>query len=148
MKKVLITAGLSILLLLLIGLECLAECERDLDHDGNVTESDLSLLAEDFGRTDCATGPLCEADNWIRRKQFHAKIRDIYNPILRDVLMEYVFDGRLPNAYYVDILDIQFDDTQVNDSDCFHPSADGHELLAEEQWCRSPWGLDDPICLP
>jgi lysophospholipase L1-like esterase len=62
--------------------------------------------------------------------------------------MEYVFDGRLPNAYYVDILDIQFDDTQVNDSDCFHPSADGHELLAEEQWCRSPWGLDDPICLP
>ena len=62
--------------------------------------------------------------------------------------MEYVFDGRLPNAYYVDILDIQFDDIHVNDSDCFHPSAEGHELLAQEQWCRSPWGLDDPFCLP
>jgi len=384
MKKVFITAGLSILLLLLVGMECLAECEGDLDHDGNVNKSDLSLLAEDFGRTDCTTGPLCEADihpidipdgdvdgsdaavfgvdfgrtgcslpvplnlfnignsigegeaalnnmgnpnhevvwstgydpvdmvyslnkrfedvdpsgywendalrdgilnravsgsemvdlatqaneviaaadatptgkvgmlttlignndvcapglndmtdpalfelqyragldvlaasdatknahihvsgipaiywlwnakrtdwlctfiwffvpcgnllaapandcadggshldpdnihpgdgdNCIRRKQFHAKIRDIYNPILRDVLMEYVFDGRLPNAYYVDILDIQFNDIHVNDSDCFHPSAEGHELLAQEQWCRSPWGLDDPFCLP
>jgi hypothetical protein len=45
-----------------------------------------------------------DGDNCIRRKQFHTKIRDVYNPILRDVLMEYILDGRLPNAYYVDIL--------------------------------------------
>jgi cysteine-rich repeat protein len=83
-----------------------------------------------------------------RRKMFHAAIRDVYNPILRDVLLEYKLDGRLPNAYFVDIFDIKFDDNDINDGDCFHPSEAGHRLLAEEQWCRSPWGLDDSMCLP
>ena len=86
-------------------------------------------------------GPEC-----IRRKQFHAKIRDIYNPILRYVLKEYKDDGRLPNAYYVDIFDIEFGEAHVNDGDCFHPSTEGHALLAEEQWCRSLWGRYDPSC--
>ena len=86
--------------------------------------------------------------NCIRRKQFHAKIRDIYNPKLRDVLMEYKINGLLPNAYYVDIFDIQFEDIYINDGDCFHPSVEGHGMLAEEQWCRSSWGMDDPFCMP
>jgi lysophospholipase L1-like esterase len=116
-------------------------CENLLDNPANDCGSGNSHLDPDNIHPD-------DGDNCIRRKQFHARIRDIYNPILRDVLLEYKLDGRLPNAYYVDILDIQFDGNHVNDGDCFHPSYEGHELLAEEQWCRSPWGMNDEFCNP
>ncbi len=86
-------------------------------------------------------GPDC-----IRRKTFHANIRDIYNPILHDVLQEYRESGRLPNARYSDIFDVRFDSIHINDGDCFHPSAAGHALLAEEGWCRAPWGTGDAAC--
>ena len=88
-------------------------------------------------------GPNCQ-----RRKEFHARIRDVYNPILRDVLAEYRVGGLLPNAEYVDIIDVRFDSQHVNDADCFHPSKEGHALMATEQWCRSKWGSDDPACSP
>ena len=89
-----------------------------------------------------------DGPNCVRRKTVHAKIRDIYNPILRDVLQEYIDDGRLPNAYYIDAFDIQFDAEHVNKGDCFHPSVAGHALLAEIQWDRSPWGVESPLCRP
>ena len=78
--------------------------------------------------------------NCKRRKEFHAAIRDEYNRILADVLLEYKTDGRLPNAYFVDIFDIQFEGIDVNNGDCFHPSIAGHDMLAGEEWLRSPWG--------
>lgn len=112
----------------------------------------LASPANDCGNGDSELDPdnihPDDGDNCVRRKQFHARIRDVYNPILRNVLLEYKMDQRLPNAYYVDILDIQFDGYHVNSGDCFHPSVEGHELLAEEQWCRSPWGMRDPFCNP
>jgi lysophospholipase L1-like esterase len=114
-------------------------CQNLLDDPINDCGSGNSHLDPDTIHAD--DGPEC-----IRRKQFHAKIRDIYNPILRNVLKEYKGDGRLPNAYYVDIFDIQFGEVHVNDGDCFHPSTEGHALLADEQWCRSPWGRYDPSC--
>jgi hypothetical protein len=94
-----------------------------------------------------------DGPNCIRRKEFHAAIRDDYNRIIRDVLMEYKITGRLPNAYYIDIFDIQFEAIHVNGGDflvgdCFHPSVEGHEVLAREQWCRSPWSIGDPSCAP
>ena len=86
--------------------------------------------------------------NCQRRKQFHAIIRDTYNPILRDVLAEYRDSGRLPNARYTDIYDVRFDSQDINNGDCFHPSTTGHALLAETEWCRTHWGHDDPTCSP
>ena len=89
-----------------------------------------------------------DGSNCQRRKEFHGKIRDVYNQILRDVLQEYIDSGRLPNAYYIDIFDVQFSSEQVNNGDCFHPSVSGHELLADEEWCRSHWSATDPMCTP
>lgn len=86
--------------------------------------------------------------NCQRRKEFHAKIRDTYNPILSNVLAEYQTNGKLPNADFVDVFDIKFNFTHVNDGDCFHPSAAGHKLMADEGWCRSRWGMEDPLCTP
>lgn len=114
--------------------ELLANPENDCAGGG----SDL-----DPDNIDPDDGPNCK-----RRKNFHAAIRDDYNRILRDVLEEYRNNGLLPNAYYIDIFDIQFDSSQVNKGDCFHPSDEGHQTLAQEHWCRSPWGQDDPICEP
>lgn len=114
-------------------------CQNLLDDHINDCGSNNSHLDPDSIHAD--DGPEC-----IRRKQFHAKIRDIYNPILKDVLKEYKDDGRLPNAYYVDVFDIRFSKIHVNDGDCFHPSTAGHALLADEQWCRSSWGRYDPSC--
>ncbi len=119
----------------------LVPCENLLLNPDNDCGSGGSHLDPDTIHPD--DGPNC-----IRRKEFHALIRDVYNPILRDVLMEYQENDLLPNAYYVDIFDIQFEDIHINGGDCFHPSDEGHELLAEEQWCRSPWSIDDPTCTP
>lgn len=87
-----------------------------------------------------------DGPNCIRRKQFHAAIRDVYNPLLADILLEYKTSGRLPNAYFVDIFDFQFEDGDVNNGDCFHPSIAGQEVLAGEKWCRSHWGATDTLC--
>ncbi|MCB1809885.1 MAG: SGNH/GDSL hydrolase family protein [Candidatus Competibacteraceae bacterium] len=88
-------------------------------------------------------GAVCQ-----RRKNFHAQIRDVYNPILRDVLAEYQANDSLPNAEYIDIFDSGFEAFHINDGDCFHPSVAGQAMLAEEQWCRSRWGIDNPACTP
>ena len=37
-------------------------CEGDSGLDGDVDGTDLKLFADDFGRTDCLSGPLCEND--------------------------------------------------------------------------------------
>ncbi|MCP4262629.1 MAG: hypothetical protein GY774_34765 [Planctomycetes bacterium] len=116
-------------------------CRELLENPSNDCGSGDSHLDPDNIHSD--DGPNCR-----RRKQFHATIRDDYNWILKDVLTEYKDNGLLPNAYYIDIFDIQFDDSHVNDGDCFHPSVKGHETSAQEHWCRSPWGVDDPICAP
>jgi hypothetical protein len=117
----------------------LVPCRQLLENPLNDCGSGNSDLDPDTIYPD--DGPDC-----IRRKQFHAAIRDNYNRILRDVLQVYIDSGDLPNAYYIDIFDIQFESEHVNSGDCFHPSIAGHAMLAEEQWCRSPWGMDDPSC--
>lgn len=89
-----------------------------------------------------------DGPNCLRRKAFHAEIRDTYNPILQDVLSEYRDGGLLPNAEYIDILDVRFGSSHVNGGDCFHPSEAGHSLLGHEQWCRSRWGQGDLACSP
>jgi lysophospholipase L1-like esterase len=114
-------------------------CQILLDNPSNDCGAGDSHLDPDTIHPD-------DGQNCVRRKEFHAAIRDEYNRILADVLLEYKLDGRLPNAYYVDIFDIQFGADEVNDGDCFHPSEDGHNLLAGEQWCRSHWGWADPLC--
>ena len=114
-------------------------CEILLDSPLNDCGAGNSHLDPDTIHPD--DGPDC-----IRRKEFHAAIRERYNSVLSDVLLEYKTDGRLPNAYFVDIFDIQFDDTHVNSGDCFHPSIEGHEMLAREEWCRSPWSATDLNC--
>jgi len=116
-------------------------CQNLLANPDNDCGSGNSHLDPDHIHPD--DGPDC-----VRRKQVHAKIRDIYNPILRDVLQEYIDDGRLPNAYYIDAFDIQFGAEHINKGDCFHPSVAGHALLAEKQWDRSPWGVESPLCSP
>ena len=118
-------------------------CQNLLDDPADDCASEESRLDPD---TIYYAGGEIDGENCIRRKLFHAEIRDTYNVIIRDVLQEYIEDGRLPNAYYVDIFDIRFEDSHVNGGDCFHPSVAGHALLGEEQWCRSPWGVADPSC--
>jgi lysophospholipase L1-like esterase len=86
--------------------------------------------------------------NCQRRKQFHALIRDVYNPMLSGVLAEYQGNGMLLNAEYVDIYDVRFESEHVNGGDCFHPSKAGHALMSGQQWCRSSWGEGDPACSP
>ena len=87
-----------------------------------------------------------DGDNCKRRKDFHRIIRDTYNPILKDVLQEYRISAQLPNARFTDIYDVPFESGDVNGGDCFHPSNDGHALLAEKQWCRTQWGIGDSSC--
>lgn len=116
-------------------------CQNLLDNPANDCASDASV--NDPDTIYAGDGPNC-----VRRKQFHAAIRDVYNPIIRDVLAEYRDGGLLPNAEYIDIFDVRFDSVHVNGGDCFHPSKAGHALMSGEQWCRSRWSADDPACSP
>jgi lysophospholipase L1-like esterase len=112
-------------------------------------------LLDNPDKDDCANGASREdpdtinpgdGTNCVRRKQFHAAIRDTYNPILRTVLEEYREAGELPNARYTDIFDVRFNSADVNSGDCFHPSTTGHALIAEEEWSRTHWGFGAPAC--
>ena len=116
-------------------------CENLLDKPSDDCASSVSRLDPD--NVYLGDGPNC-----IRRKTFHARIRDIYNPILRDVLQEYRNNKKLPNAYFIDVFDVQFGDSHVNNGDCFHPSEAGHALLSREEWCRAQWGINDLSCAP
>jgi lysophospholipase L1-like esterase len=87
-----------------------------------------------------------DGSNCQRRKEFHAQIRDTYNPILRDVLAEYRNNGDLPNARYTDVFNVRFQSSDVNGGDCFHPSTAGHALFATEGWCETHWANNDPAC--
>jgi lysophospholipase L1-like esterase len=114
-------------------------CQNLLDNPADDCASDAS--ANDPDNFYAGDGPNC-----VRRKQFHAAIRDTYNPIIRRVLADY--SDLLPNAEYVDIFDVRFDSVHVNSGDCFHPSKAGHALMSGEQWCRSSWSAGDPACSP
>jgi lysophospholipase L1-like esterase len=103
----------------------------------------LENAVDDCGTADSAYDPDVIHDddgaNCIRRKQFHAVIRDVYNPILKNVLQEYIADKRLPNGYFSDVSMFQFQAEHINKGDCFHPSLAGQALLAEKEWQQSPW---------
>ena len=110
---------------------------------GNLLDNPLNDCGASNSQLDPDTIHDDDGPNCVRRKQFHAKIRDLYNPLLKNVLQEYIEDGRLPNAYFVNIFDIRFDAEHVNDGDCFHPSLQGQALMAQQQWLRSYWGQSE-----
>jgi len=114
-------------------------CENLLDNPGDDCASSVSRLDPD-------TPYPGDRANCLRRKDFHRIVRDDYNTVLRDVLEEYRVSGALPNAGYSDVYDVVFGSGQVNNGDCFHPSLAGHTLLAEKEWCRTPWGVNDAQC--
>ena len=72
---------------------------------GSVCQALLQSPADDCGSGDSHLQPDViqedDGENCVRRKDFHALIRDTYNPILANVLQEYVADGSLPKAYLI-----------------------------------------------
>ena len=114
-------------------------CENLLDNPVNDCGTNDSHLDPDTIHP--GDGPDC-----TRRKQIHAMIRDTYNPILNNVLQEYIQDGRLPNGYFTDVFGIRFREEHINTGDCFHPSVKGQAYLAQMEWERSPWGQSAPVC--
>lgn len=119
---------------------------------GNVCQSLLSGASDDCANSTSRLDPENDypgdGGNCERRKRIHRNIRQYYNnEVLRDVLQqEYIYNGKLPNARYTDLYDVQFNSTHVNNDDCFHPSLTGHALLADTVWCRSPLGSLDNAC--
>ncbi len=115
----------------------------------NLLDNPSDDCASSTSREDPDNDYAGDGNDCLRRKQFHRIIRNDYNPVLRDVLEEYRTSGALPNARYTDIYDVRFDSTHVNGGDCFHPSTNGHALLADTEWCRTHWGSNnDPACNP
>jgi lysophospholipase L1-like esterase len=114
-------------------------CQNLLENPINDCGAGQSHLDPDTIHAD--DGPHC-----IRRKTVHARIRDIYNPILKNVVKEYADSGLLPNGYFNDIFSIRFRPQHINTGDCFHPSAAGQAFLAQSQWNASIWATSTPVC--
>jgi hypothetical protein len=118
-------------------------CQNLLASSGDDCESLASR--EDPDNIYPGDGPDCQ-----RRKQFHERIRDEYNVVLQNVVAEFTSRAELPmpNLEYVDIFSVRFDASHVNGGDCFHPSFEGHQLLATEEYCSSSWSEGDLACAP
>lgn len=118
-------------------------CQNLLSSSGD----DCASLASRRDPDNFYTG---DGSNCVRRKQFHARIRDDYNEVLQRVTEEYAAGANapLPNATFVNVFDVRFDKVHVNGGDCFHPSTQGHQLLSTEQYCRSQWSEGDAACTP
>jgi lysophospholipase L1-like esterase len=122
-------------------------CDNLLDNPADDCESGSS-------RNDPDADYPGDGTNCKRRKLFHRIIRDEYNTLLQSVSNEYRENGLLPNIRYTDVYDVPFTSIHVNGGgglfsgggDCFHPSREGHALLADEAWCRSHWGINDNQC--
>jgi lysophospholipase L1-like esterase len=115
-------------------------CQNLLDDPGDDCASSVSRQDPDNDHP--GDGLDCQ-----RRKAFHRTIRRDYNSELRSILETYRSSGDLPNAAYIDVYDVPFGSAEVNNGDCFHPSTGGHALLADAEWCRTPWGvINDPQC--
>lgn len=117
----------------------LVPCQNMLGNPVNDCGAGQSYLDPDTIHGD--DGPNCR-----RRKTVHARIRDIYNPILNNVLNEYIKNGLLKNAYFNDIFDVRFRAEHINTGDCFHPSFRGQAFLAQSQWQRSEWYSSELVC--
>ena len=119
---------------------------------GNVCQSLLQNPVDDCASDESRDDPdntyAGDGPNCLRRKEFHRLIREVYNPIIKNKTEEYRDSGFLPNAYYIDLYDVKFNSSHANDGDCFHPSIEGHKLLADEEWCKSNWNVKDPLCNP
>ena len=61
MKRQIILSALVITLVLSFPIFSWAECQADLNNDGDVDAEDLSVVASEFGKTSCVAG------NYLRR---------------------------------------------------------------------------------
>lgn len=117
---------------------------QNLLKDANIMDCDPDVLNSHLDPDTIYDG---DTGVCLRRKEFHRDVKG-YNTILADLVTEYQSNGWLPQIYFTDIYDIQFSSDDVNSGDCFHPSLAGQARLADEAWCQSPWGENDPFCSP
>jgi hypothetical protein len=79
-------------------------------------------------------------------RQFTRGRNIAFNQILESLTNEYQAND--PHHHYLDtgeVFETVFTSSQVNDFDCFHPSAKGHRDLAQQTWEDGPFAVPEPV---
>jgi lysophospholipase L1-like esterase len=91
----------------------------------------------------CAT--MLDPDNDEADRQFTRGRLIAFNGILADLVAEY---GAADPQHYWQFsnatFETMFEDDHVSPIDCFHPSAEGQALIAEESWSAGPFATPAP----
>jgi lysophospholipase L1-like esterase len=86
----------------------------------------------------CAT--MLDPDNEEADRQFTRGRIIAFNQILADLVAEYdAADGQHYWHFSNVTFETMFDEDHVSEFDCFHPSAEGQALIAEETWNAGPF---------
>jgi lysophospholipase L1-like esterase len=129
--------GATVYTLAIVDIYRLWEIGDELDFLGifdcrDVWESVLSDLVP------CAT--MLDPDNDEADRQFTRGRILAFNAILADVVAEYEASDENHHWHYdAQSFEVPFEADEVSLFDCFHPSAEGQERLAEDTWGAGPF---------
>jgi hypothetical protein len=62
MSKILLYAGLSLILIIILSFEIFVQVEEDFDNDGDVDGTDFAIMSMELGRKDCGIIFPCAGD--------------------------------------------------------------------------------------
>jgi lysophospholipase L1-like esterase len=130
-------AGATVYILGIVDIYRLWQIGDNLDFLGIIECNDLwELLASEH--IPCST--MLDPDNSEAERQVTRGRIVSFNMILEELATEYDAADLQHYWQFTDTsFTTDFDDDHVSSIDCFHPSAEGQELIAEETWVTGPF---------
>lgn len=135
-------SGATIYIIGLVDIYSLWQLGDDLDALGIIPCEVIwaTTLLELFP---CAT--MLSPANTEADRQFTRGRNIAFNQILESLTAEYQLNDPHHHYHYTEeVFNTQFVSRQVNDFDCFHPSAEGQRDLAMVSWESGPFALPEP----
>ena len=128
--------GATVYVLGIVDIYRLWQIGDDLEALGVIDCEDAWDLLGD--KAPCGT--MLDPDNSEEDRQATRSRILAFNAILEELVAEY---GASDPQHYWQFSDTSFttdfDEDHVSEIDCFHPSAEGQELIAEETWATGPF---------
>jgi len=129
--------GATVYTLAIVDIYRLWQIGDALDAFGIIECSELWDILRDED-IPCAT--MLDPDNTEADRQFTRERIVAFNEILADLVAEYEAADPQHYWHWTDVsFTLAWDDEHVSPFDCFHPSADGQELLSAETWAVGPF---------
>ena len=84
-------------------------------------------------------GSMLSPANTEADRLFVQSMNFAYNDVIRDAVIAKHGSSRRAYYHFIDVESVPFTGDDISSIDCFHPSADGQELIAEVAWSTGPF---------